>query len=599
MRLLHYLAGILFLLLEFASPLQAQVVPDSLLQLPTDSARAIAIGHLASDYAFKDKNFKAADEAFQVALTYRNSINSLYVNTFLHKQKGLIEQNRQNFGPATEAYQQAFEGFRELNNKEMQVDILTRMQQLYFNQNELELAKKYALQALGILQKNPSLPPYLLGDCYNELSNISGKSGDSRKALEYTDKAIQAYKKAGEEGSVQTALFNSAISMRKLGRTEESISRFRQVEAYAKKNTDDLYLVYVYANLPKALADKKNYAEALAVNQKAANLMQVNPKLKDLRLQQEIYTNFHEIYAATNEYKQAYQNLQLAQQCQDSLTNIEKKREMARLETQFETRQKEQEIVSLDSKNKAQQGQLLILASSLLGICVILGLLYWQFIRLKRSKAKITEQAEQMKLLMKELHHRVKNNLAIVSSLLKLQSNRIEEESAAKAVREGQQRVEAMSLIHQRLYQTDQLTTINMRDYIVDLTESLMMAYGYQPDTFDLRLSVEKQELDVDLAIPVGLILNELITNSFKHAYEKVETPMLSISLTMNKGLTLELKDNGPGIDEALWKKKGGSFGKRLIRNLSEQTGGEFQITNDNGTLYSLHITEQNLKKAA
>jgi two-component sensor histidine kinase len=599
MKSLFYLVGLLYLLVTTPVSIRAQVVPDSLLQLPTDSARALAIGHLASNYAFKEKNFTAADKAFRVAMYYQKKIKSLYVNTHLHKQKGVIEQNRQNYSPATEAYQQAFEGFKQLGDKEMQVDILTRIEQLFFSQNELELAKKYALQALKILQENPSLPPYLLGDCYNELANISGESGDSGKALEYTDKAIEAYKKAGEDQSVHSSLLNSAISLRKLGRLNESVARFKQVEKYGIEAKKDLYRIYVYVNLPKALADQKNYTEALAINQKAVQLMQSNSKLKDIRLQQEIYTNFHEIYAATDDYKQAYENLRLAQQYQDSITNLDKKREMTRLETQFETKQKEQKIVALGSMNKAQQEQLLILVCSLIGVCGVLALLYWQYNRLKRSKVKISEQAEQMKLLMKELHHRVKNNLAIVSSLLKLQSSRIEEESAAKAVREGQQRVEAMSLIHQRLYQTDQLTTINMRDYIVDLTESLMMAYGYKPDTFDLRLSIEKQELDVDLAIPVGLILNELITNSFKHAYEKVETPMLSISLTMKKGLTLELKDNGPGINEELWKKKGGSFGKRLIRNLSEQTGGQFQITNDNGTYYSLYITEQTLKKVA
>lgn len=596
---LYYLLALLGLLGTASQATLAQVVLDSLLQLPTDSARAIAISALASDYGFKEKNFSAAEKAFRTAESYAQKANSLFVNTYLHKQKGIIEQNRQNYGPATEAYQKALEGYRALDNKEMQVDILTRIEQVYFGQGEMELAQKYLLQALDILKKNPKLPSYLLGDCYNELANINGESGNPRKSLEYLEKAIAAYRKAGEDQSVYSSLLNSAISLRKVGRLDESVARFKQVEKYGIEQNKDIYPLYVYVNLPKTLAEKKEYSEALAVNKKALQLMETKPELRDIRVRKAVYDNFHEIYAATNQYQLAYENLQLAQQAQDSLTNIEKKREMARLEAQFETRQKEQEIQVLDTKNQAQQRQLLIMVIALIGIGVAMALLYWQYTRLKQSKAQVSEQAEQMKLLMKELHHRVKNNLAIVSSLLKLQSNRIEEESAARAVREGQQRVEAMSLIHQRLYQTDQLTTINMRDYIIDLTESLMLAYGYQPDKFDLRLNIDKQELDVDLAIPIGLIINELITNSFKHAYKAVENPMLSISLSMKEELTLELKDNGPGINEELWKKTGGSFGKRLIRNLSEQTGGNFQITNNNGTFYSLRITEQNLKKTA
>nr|WP_246439641.1 sensor histidine kinase [Rhabdobacter roseus] len=200
---------------------------------------------------------------------------------------------------------------------------------------------------------------------------------------------------------------------------------------------------------------------------------------------------------------------------------------------------------------------------------------------------------------MKELHHRVKNNLAIVSGLLKLQSNRITEVSAAKAVREGQQRVEAMSLIHQRLYQTDHVTSVNIREYIIDLAENLMQSYGYDRDAFDLRIDVERTQLDVDLAIPIGLIINELLTNSFKHAYEGVQRPMLIINLRNNDGITLEVKDNGPGVDPIEWKKTSNSFGKRLITNLSEQTGGEFRIENTDGMHYYLHIPSQNLRKAA
>jgi two-component sensor histidine kinase len=179
-----------------------------------------------------------------------------------------------------------------------------------------------------------------------------------------------------------------------------------------------------------------------------------------LYLSEEIYSVFHKAYAAQNNYKEAYANLQLASQSKDSLTNIEKKRELARLEAQFEAKQSQQKIQELGTENEARQRQLILVLGFLVVILFTTGLLAWQYRRLQRSKTKISEQSDQLKVLMKELHHRIKNNLAIVSSLLKLQSNRLEEESAAKAVREGQQRVEAMSLIHQRLYQTDLLTSI-------------------------------------------------------------------------------------------------------------------------------------------
>lgn len=592
------LLGFLWLWVS-AFSLYAQV-PDSLRNIPDDSVRALALGDLAVDKAVYKRDFAAADHVLIQAQRSNAKRNSEFVHFRLLRDAGLIEQSRKANPAAIRFLQEAYEGFKKLKNPKMQVDALMRLEQVHFAEGEFDLAQKYTIQALDILQKNPSLPLGMLGDCYNELSNINGEKGNQPESLRYSNLARTTYQKAGEEQSLQTANFNSAIVLRKLGRYEESVARLYEVEAYAKRTKDMYLLAYVDVNLTQTLKAQGDYDGALRVNQRALDMVQADKSLHEFGILKEIHTNFQELYAAKNVYKPAYEHYKLAVQYGDSLTDLEKKREIARLETQFSTRQKEEKIEELGDENQVKQQQLLILVIFLAGMAALLMGLVWQYLRLQRSKATISAQSDQMKLLMKELHHRVKNNLAIVSSLLKLQSNRIEDQSAAKAVREGQQRVEAMSLIHQRLYQSDdRLTSINMREYILDLTENLMLAYGYTLDNFDLRINIEQEELDVDLAIPVGLILNELLTNSFKYAYEHVQTPMLSVSLTSKQGVTLEIKDNGPGIDELQWRQKGGSFGKRLIKNLSEQTGGEYRICADNGTCYKLHIAEQQLRKVA
>lgn len=574
-------------------------VPDSLLSIANDSVRALAIGKLAANTAFQDKDFTKAYQLLQEAHKVNQKLGSRFIKAKLYRERGIIEQARENNPAAIKAYQTAFDSFKALNNEKMQVDALTRLEQVYFDEHEFDLAENYIRKALSILQNNPSLPEYLRGDCYNELANIHGEKGNQPKAFEYGEMARKAYIKAGEEETAAIISLNTAITLRKMSLYDESERRFRWVENFALLHKNDYLRLFVYLNFPNTLREMGRYQDALQINQQALDLLKKNPALKQYKFIEEIHTNYHKIYAAQRDYQKAYEHYHLAILNRDSLTNLEKKREIARLETQFQTQQKDQMIEELGLDNEAKQEQLLVMLGILVGAMVFLSLLFWQYQRLQQSKVKISEQSEQLKVLMKELHHRVKNNLAIVSSLLKLQSNRIEEESAAKAVREGQQRVEAMSLIHQRLYQTDLLTSINMRDYIVDLTENLMLAYGYGLDNFDLRLNIHEEELDVDLAIPVGLILNELLTNSFKYAYKDVQTPMLSISLTRGQGLTLEIQDNGPGINESQWMQKGGSFGKRLIKNLSEQTGGIYQIGNNNGTHYKLHIAEHSLKKVA
>ena len=196
--------------------------------------------------------------------------------------------------------------------------------------------------------------------------------------------------------------------------------------------------------------------------------------------------------------------------------------------------------------------------------------------------------AKQIKLLMKELHHRVKNNLQIVSSLLSLQSFRIKDKAAADAVREGQHRIEAMSLIHQRLYTHDNITKVNIQEFIIDISESLMQAYGYNKNNFVLILKIENELMDVDKAIPLSLIINELVTNAFKYAYAATAKPELRITLTkVQNDMQLFIADNGKGLDMEAWKNNEG-YGKELVKTFTKQLDGQIIISVDNGTTFKI-----------
>lgn len=196
--------------------------------------------------------------------------------------------------------------------------------------------------------------------------------------------------------------------------------------------------------------------------------------------------------------------------------------------------------------------------------------------------------AQQIKLLMKELHHRVKNNLQIVSSLLSLQSFRIKDQYAIDAIKEGQQRIEAMSLIHQKLYIQDAITQVNIREFITDIAESLMQAYGYDSNNFELQINVEEALLDVDKAIPLSIIINELITNAFKYAYDTVKNPKLIISFTKkSRQASLAIADNGIGINTNNWDSNDG-YGKELIQTFTEQLEGTLKLSINQGTTFQI-----------
>jgi two-component sensor histidine kinase len=187
--------------------------------------------------------------------------------------------------------------------------------------------------------------------------------------------------------------------------------------------------------------------------------------------------------------------------------------------------------------------------------------------------------------LIKEIHHRVKNNLQIVMSLLNSQSAYINNEFALNAIQESQHRVHAMSLIHQKLYNTESLSSIDMSLYIRELV-------SYLGDSFETSQRIRFEfdltsiEMDVSEAVPLGLILNEAITNSIKYAFPEGGPGIISISLSNidSHQCLLIISDNGVGIPDHFNNKKPGSLGMSLMQGLSEDLEGNFSIENKNGT---------------
>ncbi len=209
------------------------------------------------------------------------------------------------------------------------------------------------------------------------------------------------------------------------------------------------------------------------------------------------------------------------------------------------------------------------------------------------SKSKILNELkkslEEKDLMMKEIHHRVKNNFMIIQSLLQLQSRHIDDEDVIEIFKESQNRIKSMAFIHQRLYQHDNLKKINFGDYPETLASDIFKSYVSNPDQITLDIDTEDITLDIDTAIPLGLILNELISNSLKYAFPDGRKGRLMVkSYLKGNKYSLIVNDNGIGLPKGLDYKKSDSLGLKLIYSLSDQIGAEVEVNTTNGTMFKI-----------
>ncbi len=265
---------------------------------------------------------------------------------------------------------------------------------------------------------------------------------------------------------------------------------------------------------------------------------------------------------------------------------------------EIEKNEIESQLIVEIEKERANK-YLNIMIISIIGLFLfLLGIL---FLRKKNTilnnqKKEIEKKDFEKQLLLKEIHHRVKNNFQIVSSLLQLQTKGIDDQKAIDLAIEGQNRVKAMALIHQKLYQNDELT-VRFQEYVQSLVTDINKAYSTTKINLEIDISPD-YTLDIDTAIPLGLILNELVTNSFKYAFHPQKENILQINLEEGDEFqTLIVKDNGKGIDENIDLKKVKSIGLRLVKNLSKQLHGTFSYKVEEGTAFTITYKETGFRE--
>ncbi|BDS15280.1 tetratricopeptide repeat protein [Aureispira anguillae] len=542
--------------------------------------------------------------------------------------KGEVHKFAGNNDKALEVYQEALALYRKQATKDIKGEIvlMNSIAGFYRILKEYDRAIAYYQNGLTLLKETDNKE--LEGLIHHNIGGVYLEQKQYEKALTYYQKGLVFY----EAIQHPTGL---SRTYRYMGTTYQAVEKYElAIEYYtkatevlaSKKNSD-------YGDVSKKLASlyyelhlmekktKGDEALGMIYLNKAQSFAKESIACPSTNLEASLgrYKTLQKIYQAIGNYQEGLNIANKVIELSDSLFEETKIKTVLDLETQYQTEKKEFDIKILNqekalqlSENKQQRMLLYGSGTTLIVLIFLLMLLYWFFWQkrkanaalalnnelITRQKNLVDKQNAEKELLLKEIHHRVKNNLQIISSLLDLQSSKIDDDAALSAIADGQSRVQSMALIHHKLYQHEHIATVNFRDYVYQLFDQIMAVLTEESPTLELDID-ETIAFDIDTAIPLGLILNELLTNACKYAFESGKKGKLSIRLKkMEQGdYQLELQDNGRGMPADFKLHKARSLGLRLVRRLSKQLMGKASFKNDNGAYFCIQFKDTALRK--
>lgn len=559
-------------------------------------------------------NDKGDDHAIPVlnrALAIYDSIHESKVQG-VYLALGRDYYSRLDYGRALYFFLKALRTSNQVGDTTIQLwEINILIGKTYQDIDRQDMGLKYLKDALAISRKYKN--DY---SSYNTVMNISTTYSDleqydeALKILAYLPEHYLQSHAPFEKGLITMCFFNAHMRLKQYDAvrlyydTLLKIVDNSLIDDYRRANIYRLIATYhfrindfgksqFYLTKGHAIGKKLNFESSL---------------IRDMKLQ-------YQLDSVKGNFASAFTNLLSYKVKMDSVTGVKKARQFEVLSVEYELglkedsiRMKDKDIGLLTERNSLQQVNLkqakLIRNVFIGGIIlagIIIGLLYRQYRQKQRSNNLISGKNAQLQhlltekeWLLKEIHHRVKNNLQIVMSLLNSQSVYIDNEPALTAIHDSQHRVHAMSLIHQKLYNTENVSSIDMSLYVRELTAYLMESFDTR-QKIRVEFNIEPLEMDVSQAVPLGLILNEAITNTIKYAFPGDMRGTTSISLTTlsQNHYLLTIADNGIGIPQASINRKEGSLGMSLMKGLSEDLDGSLEIENNKGTVIRVSFVHE------
>ncbi len=463
-------------------------------------------------------------------------------------------------------------------------------------------------------------------DCQKLLLDLTAETGDAEaecnqmsayalrlsdmgryaEAVGYLQKDI-AIAQSRLSGARRTAMLGDLLNtlgttFAKTASTDSALRCLRAASVYAKEAGNDGLSAYVLSSFCDVYTAAKAYDSAIWYG---VQTFEQGKIIGDINLQRQYARVLSALFGKTGQAGPAL----LYHLASDSLSDIadntqqtiEKAMEVAKvnMEGQAERDRLERDALEIGRKN----GQAMLAAALIAVLALIfLSLFIYRSLRQKQKANRIIrEQALNLQAqnevidrslkekedLLKETHHRIKNNLQLISSLLELQVADVDKEETKAALRTAQRRIQSIATVHSKLYGSGAGERIECSAFVSDLFNRLSRAFGSDERVVQFRNSIAATMLPLNPVVLLGLILNELITNSFKHAWARAENPAISIALAVaGDRYTLQYSDNGCGLPDGAWEAPSGSLGLYLVKRMSKQLGGTAAYTFDGGSRF-------------
>ncbi|GLR17456.1 sensor histidine kinase [Portibacter lacus] len=517
--------------------------------------------------------------------------------------------------------EKALEHYKLAGNQKKIADTYKNISIDYMNNNSYDNAEEVLFEAIAIFEELEDEQG--LAGCYKNLSSMFRVLEEPEKSIKYANLAIPIFVQELDYYNHSITLFNLIISHRLLKNYDDAYEAadacIKMVDEHVPSEVFIKSRAYSYRS--EISKDKGDYDEMLSDAMEAWKIVEAKIGIEgaasyrteigdayrlkgdykaaldhllagviaiEKRGMDQIWDQYFHLadtYKNLGNYEKAYEYQEKSIAAKDKMINDKITNLESEAVIKYETGKKDQALLVQESqlKQKTIIQWLSIGAAAILA--AFLFVLYFNYRKNKVITAELAIKNQENELLLKEIHHRVKNNLQTISSLLNMQSKSIDDSAAFDAIKESKNRVASMALIHQTLYQGENLASIEMRNYFTIMGEAIIDGFGEKAENVTLEVEMNEIELDVDEAIPIGLITNELITNSIKYAFPEKQKGVISISMKTlpDKSYQLVIADNGVS-DGNIEEVKGTGFGSILINLLTAQLGGKLDVLKENGT---------------